>query len=223
MTSSRRFFARLLAALLVCSGLLLLPVAPASAAVVRPFEPVFSANTNGAILLRGNSSMVVHHEPTRTVRQREPAPSGTANNNNNFTMAYVDVDADAATFNSSRSSVSLPAGSTVLWAGLYWAGDLQQPSGGTATPSAAAYDKVKLATPQAGYVTVTASEKTTSTANNGGATPYQAFADVTAAVAAGGSGTYAVAEHPGRPGHRPVRRLGLSWSCTPTRPRRCGT
>ena len=43
---------------------------------------------------------------------------------------YVDVDADATTFDSSSATVALPAGSTVLWAGLYWAGDTTAGTGG---------------------------------------------------------------------------------------------
>lgn len=41
-------------------------------------------------------------------------------NNNDFTMTYVDVDTDPSTFNSSDSDLVLPAGSEVLFAGLYW-------------------------------------------------------------------------------------------------------
>ena len=38
-------------------------------------------------------------------------------------MTYVDVDSDSATFNSSTANQTLPSGSTILWAGLYWGGD----------------------------------------------------------------------------------------------------
>ncbi|WP_297858852.1 hypothetical protein [Meiothermus sp.] len=32
----------------------------------------------------------------------------------------MDTDGDSTTFNSSSASLNLPAGATVLWAGLYW-------------------------------------------------------------------------------------------------------
>ena len=37
--------------------------------------------------------------------------------NNNYNMGYVDVDSDGSTVNSSTATLSLPAGSTVAWAG----------------------------------------------------------------------------------------------------------
>ena len=46
-----------------------------------------------------------------------------AGNNNSYVMGYVDADADATTIDSSSATVALPAGATVVWAGLYWAAD----------------------------------------------------------------------------------------------------
>ena len=72
---------------------------------------------------------------------------GSALNNNNYVMGYVDVDADATTFDSSSatvSSVALPAGSTVLWAGLYWAGDTTAGTSGVAAPTPASRGTVRL-------------------------------------------------------------------------------
>ena len=43
-------------------------------------------------------------------------------NNNDFNMAFVDVDSDPTTFDSSQAALTLPAGSQVLFAGLYWGG-----------------------------------------------------------------------------------------------------
>src|SRR5688500_3372534 len=40
------------------------------------------------------------------------------------TKRWVDVDGDPSTFNSSRATVTVPAGATVDQAALYWGGDL---------------------------------------------------------------------------------------------------
>ena len=40
--------------------------------------------------------------------------------NNAYQMVNLDADTVGTTFNSSGSDLLLPAGSSVLWAGLYW-------------------------------------------------------------------------------------------------------
>ena len=100
--------------------------------------------------------------------------------NNNFTIIHVDVDADPTTFNSSSAQLFMPAGSSVAFAGLYWAGN----------SNAANRDTVRFATPSAGYVTLTAAVLDSSTAQ---AEVYQAFVTVTGLVSAAGNGTYSVA------------------------------
>jgi hypothetical protein len=71
-------------------------------------------------------------------------------NNNNQNMVYTDVDSDGATFNSSAATLNLPAGSTVLFAGLYWSGQ--------ASPATVGRNTVRLAGPSGSYVTVTAGQ-----------------------------------------------------------------
>ena len=79
----------------------------------------------------------------------------------------------------------------MLFAGLYWGGDTSAgAAGGAAAPAAASRGSVLMAPPGGGYATVTASTLDGSTA---APTRYQGFADVTAAVQAGGAGTYTVA------------------------------
>ena len=107
-------------------------------------------------------------------------------------MTYVDVDGNAgvgaSTFNSSTSQLNLPAGATVLFAGLYWAGDTTG-SGSNAPPNAALRNQVAFRAPGAGgYTTLTATTLDDSTQ----AGRYQAFRDVTSLVAAAGNGTYTV-------------------------------
>ena len=70
-------------------------------------------------------------------------------------MTYTDVDSDSTTFNSSRSTLALPSGSTVLFAGLYWGGDTSAGDNGAAAPVPAARAFVRFATPTAAYRTIT--------------------------------------------------------------------
>ena len=92
--------------------------------------------------------------------------------NNSYAMTYVDVDSDSSTFNSSTAGMSLPSGSQVLWAGLYWGGDSNNANRFTC----------RLATPIAGYTNVSAARR-----DNLGSV-YQGIADVTALVSAGANG-----------------------------------
>jgi uncharacterized repeat protein (TIGR01451 family) len=173
-------------AALVTSAALALFVNPvADAAITAPFTQTFSANTTGDIVLRGNSNLTCTPGASCTTALNA---TGVGNlDNNDHTMTMRDVDADGSTFNSSSSTVTLPAGSTVLFAGLYWGADTSVGAGGAASPSYASRNLVKLATPTAGYTTVTAAELPT--AGNA----YQGYADVTSQVAAGGNGAYTVA------------------------------
>ena len=91
------------------------------AAVIRPFTPRFSLNTTGAIVMTGNSSLTCPTTAAGCVAAR--AGTGSTINNNNFTMAFIDIDGDPTTFNSSRNTLTIPATSTVAWAGLYWGAD----------------------------------------------------------------------------------------------------
>ncbi len=151
-------------------------------AVITPFTPRFTTNATGDIAIVANTSM--------TAPASDPAAGNAQNgvgskiNNNDFNMAFVDVDNDPTTFDSSSASLSLPAGSTVLFAGLYWGGrNPQQNSLRT---------QVKLSTPASGgYLTLNGALIGTSTTSNG--SDYHSFINVTSQVAAAGSGTYTVA------------------------------
>jgi hypothetical protein len=107
-------------------------------------------------------------------------------------MTYVDIDGDASTFNSSAATLGLPAGARVLFAGLYYGGDLNQGQGGAAPPNAGARNQVLFSPPNLGaYVPLTASLVDDSI----GTPPrlYQGFADVTDYVKTAGPGEYTVA------------------------------
>ncbi|HEX6744378.1 MAG TPA: DUF3344 domain-containing protein [Solirubrobacteraceae bacterium] len=168
--------ARLLGATLA----LALVAAPAHAADT-PFAPRFAQTARGDVTAVGNTSMTCPAAAANCAA----AQGGAAYSNNDFTMAYVDADGDATTtLDSSAATVTLPAGSTVLWAGLYWSGH----------SSSVNRDKVRFKAPGAGsYTQLTAAPADVLTATTQAAR-YRAFRDVTTEVAAGGAGTYWVGD-----------------------------
>ncbi len=165
-------------------------IAPATASADRAFTSRFSVNDTGDIAFVGNTLMTCP-DSTLCTQARNGTATPIANlQNNAYAMTYVDVDADSSTFNSSTASMSLPSGSQVLFAGLYWGGDYSG-SGSNAAPSSANRNKIKLKAPgDSSYRDITASVLDDSTASTG---RYQAFADVTSIVSAAGNGTYGAA------------------------------
>ncbi len=181
-TQRRSLPARVVASVLVV--LLSLPVpglvAPTAAStIVRAFTPRFQTTDRGSIAAIGNTLMTCPASALCTNARAGTAAPGD-NNNNAHTMAMVDVDADASTFNSSSAALAIPAGATVLFAGLYWG----------AESSSASRSAVNFALPGGSYQSITAIQ-VNSTGND-----YAAVADVTPLVAslADPNGTYRVAD-----------------------------
>jgi uncharacterized repeat protein (TIGR01451 family) len=157
-------------------AVLLVYLSTASYGQSTPFSDRFSANDFGDILLVGNTIL--------TCPAADPdcaaAQAGGDFNNNDFSMIYVDVDGDPSTFASSTATLSLPAGSEILFAGLYWSG----------SSSSADRAQIRFATPASGgYVDLAGAE-----IGSDGPSVYAAFVDVTALVQAGGAGDYTVAD-----------------------------
>ncbi|GIF24155.1 putative repeat protein (TIGR01451 family) [Actinoplanes tereljensis] len=175
---------RAAAALAVAVALLLAATTfatqPAVAAITTPFTSRFETNANGSILLRGNSNMTCTLSVACAAAQNG---SGSSLNNNNFAMVYTDADGSLATFNDSTATITMPAGSTVLFAGLYWGAD------STLALTPGSRNQVKFRTPAATWATVTASTVHALPASG----VYQGFADVTGLVAGAGNGVYGVA------------------------------
>lgn len=172
---------------------------PADAAVIKAFSPRFQINTTGAIELIGNSVMTCSdargalNASTCDAARTSAAMSGLtpAPTNNNYFMTNIDRDSDPSTFNSSRSTLTLPAGASVAFAGLYWSGyRIAGADGGAAAPDAAAALSVKFAAGSGSYTALIGQfvgQETT------GGKSYQAFADVTSLVALHRSAEYTVA------------------------------
>ncbi|GAB3131338.1 sigma-70 family RNA polymerase sigma factor [Microbispora hainanensis] len=102
----------------------------------------------------------------------------------------IDLDRDPSTRTSSCADLDLPAGSRVLWAGLYWSG-----GGRGAAPAG----DIRVRAPKApGYATLHAAEVTRRDLPSGSG--YQAFTDVTSLVRTAGGGRWWVAGAPARTG-----------------------
>src|SRR5262249_43250105 len=114
-------------------------------------------------------------------------------NNNNWSMQRIDADGvPATTLDSSSATLSLPAGATVLFAGLYYGAVTSAGTGG-ASANASLRNQVKLKVPGASsYQTLTASVLDISSSSSDGR--YQGFVDVTSQVAAARGGTYWVGD-----------------------------
>jgi uncharacterized repeat protein (TIGR01451 family) len=156
------------------------PGADASNAI-RAFTPRFSVTDQGAITLIGNTLGTCQAGATYNGSTCAQAQAGTAtpalnNNNNNWSMVYVDLDGDSSTINSSSATLTLPPGSTVLFAELTWAGYSTSGQRGVA----------KFKVPGGSYIDVSATRVDANGSN------YSAIADVTPLVASLGdpSGTY---------------------------------
>lgn len=173
--SRRRLSFCALALLLLCAAGAL----PAQAQVIRSFtrrNPV--TNERGNIVLVGNSLITCR---ARNNNGCATTRSG-AGSNSDYISEFIDADADNATINSSSATLSLPGGSTVLWAGLYW--------GGRSTEASRAQIKFKPAN-SGFYSTLTAAELDSTTAASNA---YQGFTDVTAQVQSARGGTYWAAD-----------------------------
>lgn len=156
------------------------------AQVVRPFDERAGFNVRGDIEMVGNVLLTCASggSPSCTDVQ-----GGSSNGHNgDRTMNYVNIDPGAGFDNSSSADLTLPAGATVLYAGLYW--------GGRAGPSDTDRGVIQLSEPGAtGYQPINADELDTITSQGDSSRrPYLASADVTPIVQAAGDGTYFVGD-----------------------------
>jgi len=170
------------------AGLCAVPAA--SSAADRSFAPRYQTHTRGNIAMAANTLLSCPEGAANCAGARAGTGSSANLANNGWAMANVDVDADPTTFNSSSADLSIPAGATVSFAGLYWGGDTSGGAGGAAAPSPAFANSVLFQAPgAAGYTPVTGALDMSTT----WPTRFQGFADVTADVAAAGPGSYSVA------------------------------
>lgn len=97
----------------------LAPVPPASADVIVPLTSDYDQQVYGDFTMAGNTVVRCPAASTACLQTAARTASGS---NNGFAMAMSDVDGDPATYNSSRATVSIPAGTRVKSARLQWGG-----------------------------------------------------------------------------------------------------
>ena len=162
-------------------------IAPGSAMADRAFSSRFSVNTQGNITIAANSIESCLDALAACGNVRDGV--GGMLNNNDRTMTWVDVDGDPATFDSSSADLTLPAGASVLFAGLYYGGRLAAATGGSPAPNPGANNTVLFKAPgETSYRSLTASQPVDTSS-----TQYQGFVNVTPIVAGAGAGTYTTA------------------------------
>ncbi|WP_426570719.1 DUF7507 domain-containing protein [Aquihabitans sp. McL0605] len=221
---ARPLTATLLLALTLTLTLATAAVRPATAAGAHSFgDPVFSADARGDITTIGNVTTTC--DPTYANDNWSATESAAACNgatsgqtaltnfeggpmlpvNNRFPMEDVDVDTDPGTFNSSTARLTMPAGSTVLWAGLHWnaatAVSLNAAAAGSAykAPPHQVEDRyrVRITAPGGGPVGLDAAPADGTSRDHwddtDGTGTYGAFVDVTDLVRRAGDGNYTVA------------------------------
>ena len=175
MRSLRNVYLAALALLLVFS---LVPVAEAQRAFTQRTGAIF--NDNGNIFMTGNKLLTCTDGTGNDANCPLGVPAaGTQNANRN--MVFVNVDPPAVAFtnaNSSSATVTVPAGGTVLFAGLYW--------GARSVTTSTTRGTIRFKTPATAGAYATITSATLDTLNPAGLTtlalPYLAFADVTGLV-----------------------------------------
>lgn len=163
------------------------PIQPA----IRAFTPRFSIDAPGNITFASNTLMTCNPSglngaacPGARADTSLGAVTSGALNNNNYNIVNVDVDSDPTTANSSTAQLTMPAGASVAWAGLYWTAN--SPSGLTAVAAYAA----KLRGPDdSAYSSL---EADICNAAPGSGYGYSCFKNVTSTVRAKGGGAWTV-------------------------------
>lgn len=180
----------------------LMVIALGGHAQFRSYNIVYTDNAKGNIAMFGNTLMnIVDAGIVNDTKMNSNNGNGDGfYGNDNENMQYVDIDGSTGdgigTINSSSSDLTLPAGSTIKFARLYWGGrvkdsdfDLNQ----------SANTKIKIRKGTSGSYTeyfATQVDKNTFIQNSEPYTRYQAFTDITAFIQTNGPGTYTVGNAP---------------------------
>ncbi|MFJ8823635.1 DUF3344 domain-containing protein [Streptomyces sp. NPDC102467] len=165
------------------------PAAPVAEKPRIPFATRYDSVLHGGFVRAANASITCRGAASTKKVGCSAARSGATASNGDFDMFYTDVDRDPNTYNSTRAEVRLPAGARLAYARLYWGGNLRV---GEQKPPRD-NGRVLVAEPGGAYKQVLA-DSAVGHRVAGGADAFQASADVTDLVRAGGSGLYTVAQ-----------------------------
>lgn len=171
----------------------------------RDFTVQYTKNTVGDITLIGNTVLCKSSIQTASYKNGSCiAPAANDSNDAIYAKYYkLAADTNASIFNSSSANLTIPTGSTVLWATLYWQGGLNSDSIDTTTGDATltnmttAMNKAKTVlfkSPDTNgtYISIVSSDSKFNWNNNAANyNYYQGAADVTQYVKQ--SGTYQLA------------------------------
>jgi len=86
----------------------------------RTFSLRSANNVNGGVVTIGNTVLCVTNSSGACIDY--PVNSQNTLTNSGLDLHYVDIDSNSSTFNSSQAKLSLPSTATVVWAGLYTQG-----------------------------------------------------------------------------------------------------
>ena len=117
----------------------------------EPFDVRYQNAQKGGIRFLSNVAISCSSGNCSSLQSQMPPSGNGANDNQN--MQYVDIDSDFSTFMSTSDSLDLENCSEILWAGLYWSGEIS-----TGTPGYAQRDQVKLSVNSDPYQDITADE-----------------------------------------------------------------
>lgn len=145
---------------------------------------------HGDVLVTGSSLLtcpLVVAADACDLGRRGIATGGKSLNNNGHAMVPVDVDGDPATTTSSAAALVLPPGAQVLSATLYAGADTSAGVGGSGVADPEGARGRAVLTAPDGTASAVVADRVDAIG-----TRFQAVADVTASVRAGGSGTWTV-------------------------------
>ncbi|MEV1025528.1 DUF3344 domain-containing protein [Streptomyces sp. NPDC050264] len=165
------------------------PAAPVAEESRIPFTTRYDSVLHGGFVRAANAAITCRGADSAKNVGCSAARAGATASNGDFDMFYTDVDRDPNTYNSTRAEVRLPAGARLAYARLYWGGNLRV---GEQKPPRD-NGRVLVAEPGGEYKQVLADSVVGHRVANG-ADAFQASADVTDLVRAGGSGLYTVAQ-----------------------------
>ncbi|MDG1351072.1 MAG: hypothetical protein P8P80_08265, partial [Crocinitomicaceae bacterium] len=117
----------------------------------EPFEIRYQNAQKGGIRFLSNVALSCSSGNCSSLQAQMPPSGNGANDNQN--MQFVDIDSDFSTFMSTSDSLDLDNCSEVLWAGLYWSGEIS-----TGTQGYAQRDQVKISVNSEPYQDITAEE-----------------------------------------------------------------
>jgi len=187
----------------------------AHAQLTTSLEQVYDGTIRGNVIITGNASVECSPSDPDCAADGVDGDTDVTSglNNNNYFTAFADYDdstpgapdsdwlgtGSSDTFNSTAAGVTIPDGATVVYAGLHWGARLEN---NTPSPPRDPNEVLWAAPGDTDYTTLTADlyyspacrPRTSVCDPNAspfsGREDYYAYADVTAEVAAAGSGTY---------------------------------